>query len=331
MKLCLIFRKPDNRSFSIENVFLTLIPFLQEKSRLVTTELKYRRLGFREIAANARYLRSISADICHVTGDVHYAILFLKKKNRAVLTIHDCVFMNGASGWKKWVMKKYWLTLPIRRAAAVTTISVKSKEEIVRLSGCSPDKIRVIPNAVSDRFQKTDKPFNIDKPEILFVGTKQNKNLERSVIALKDVPCRLVIIGPLSDHQKDLLHANNIVFFQKQGISDEEIVASYKEADILLYPSLYEGFGLPILEAQKTGRIVVTSDISPMKDVAGGSAILVTPEDVESIRGGILNAIHNHQLRESLVSNGYMNVKHYDSCQISEQYFRLYQELLKNG
>jgi glycosyltransferase involved in cell wall biosynthesis len=96
----------------------------------------------------------------------------------------------------------------------------------------------------------------------------------------------------------------------------------------LLYPSLYEGFGLPVIEAQKAGRIVITSDIEPMRSVAGSGAILVDPGSVTSIRDSIVSVMHDTQLREILVSEGFKNVERFDRRRICGQIVDLYREIL---
>jgi glycosyltransferase involved in cell wall biosynthesis len=102
----------------------------------------------------------------------------------------------------------------------------------------------------------------------------------------------------------------------------------YRMADIVCFASLYEGFGLPILEAQATGRPVVTSDRCSMPYVAGGAALLVNPESVDSIRSGIQSLIDNAQLREQLIVQGLENVKRFRISTMCEKYAELYQRVL---
>ena len=133
------------------------------------------------------------------------------------------------------------------------------------------------------------------------------------------------IVGKLSTEDLKSLHDNDIEYSCCSNISDEELLEEYRCCDIVNFPSLYEGFGMPIIEGQATGRVVVTSNISPMKEVAGGASVLVNPHDVLSIRKGYLEAINNG---DKYIEKGLKNVKRFTVSSISSQYFNLIKELL---
>lgn len=122
-----------------------------------------------------------------------------------------------------------------------------------------------------------------------------------------------------------MLQENNIDYSSCANISDEELLKEYNRCDIVNFPSLYEGFGMPIIEGQATGRVVVTSNLSPMKDVAGGCAVLVDPNDIQSLRQGYFEAI-NHG--ECYIVKGLENVKRFSVETIARQYFNLIKNLL---
>jgi glycosyltransferase involved in cell wall biosynthesis len=103
----------------------------------------------------------------------------------------------------------------------------------------------------------------------------------------------------------------------------------YAEADIMLFPSVHEGFGLPIIEAQATGRPVLTSQLEPMISVSGGAACLVDPFNTESIRSGIQKIISDEPYRRELVEKGFKNVERFQLKQVALQYRDLYEELIR--
>ena len=112
------------------------------------------------------------------------------------------------------------------------------------------------------------------------------------------------------------------------NVSDAEIIQAYRECDVVCFPSLYEGFGLPIIEGQAIGRPVVTSDLSPMSSIAGKGAVLVNPYSVDSITKGIVYALENS---ESLIKEGINNVDRFSLKHIVGQYMSLYEGLKYNG
>ena len=134
------------------------------------------------------------------------------------------------------------------RCSVITVISESTKEQLLRHLNCDPGKIRVIHCPVSDEFKPSYKLINRACPRILQVGTSVNKNILRTAEALEDLSCRLVIIGPLSDLQKRALIRHRIDYQNYVGLSREELMEQYKQSDLVMFPSLYEGFGLPIAE-----------------------------------------------------------------------------------
>ena len=138
----------------------------------------------------------------------------------------------------------------------------------------------------------------------------------------------LVIIGKLSAAQDSLLREYQIKYENYPAASDEEILTYYYGADIVLFVSLYEGFGLPILEAQAVGRPIVTSSREPMRSVAGQGALLVDPEDVEAIREGVRVIAADVELQNKLLSNGLENVKQYAPKKVALKYASLYERIM---
>jgi glycosyltransferase involved in cell wall biosynthesis len=357
LKVVFIFRKNNPVFFSIERIFASLAAELDRKGADIASffvpdsgvslnnVLKARTLAAkaRTLAAKARTsttktntpaTRAITSvagsngPIYHVTGDIHYIVLGLPGRN-TILTIHDCVFLYKRKGLKKWLLKKLFLDWPVRRCAMVTTISEATKRDILAHTRCRPEKITVIPNPVDEAvFYHRPAVFRQDCPVILFMGSTPNKNLGRVAQALDRVPCQLHIVGEIPAADIELLQQYKIQYTQSLRLSDEEIADAYASSDLLMFPSTFEGFGLPILEAQRTGRPVITSNISPMKEVAAEGARLVDPFSVDSIREGALAVIGNRQERERMVEAGLQNCKRYHPEYIADQYMACYQKLL---
>ena len=164
-------------------------------------------------------------------------------------------------------------------------------------------------------------------PRILHIGVKENKNLPRLIEALSTIPCTFVIVGKPSKETRKLLSIHRIQHEIKMNISQQEIVAEYYACDLLAFVSTYEGFGLPILEAQAAGRVVLTSNLASMPEVAGLGAILVDPYSVEAIKEAVIKIISDTTTREKLIQEGLNNVKRFNLEEIAKKYTTLYNKL----
>ena len=295
-------------------------------------EMPFTSKGIFSILFNLIFLTRFKNGLFHITGDVHYAILALPK-DRTILTIHDLVFLHTYKGLRRSLLKWIFLDLPVRRAKYITTISEKSKQEILDYTNCNPEKILVIPNPVDPIFS-TSTPLpsaglptmvgKFNPATILFLGTKPNKNLELTIAALFGLDVHLRIIGELSRKQKEMLSKFNINYSSDFSISPEQLASEYSNADIILFPSTYEGFGLPVIEGFQAGKPVITSNISPMKEVAGDGALLADPTSIASIRDHVIKLLADQQLQTQLVAAGKEKVKQYQPGFIAEAYQQLW-------
>lgn len=274
--------------------------------------------------------RRHQGDVTHVTGDVHY-LTFLLDRRRTVLTVHDLVLLGRLRGIRRWILWLLWYWLPIRRSAAIVTISEATRRELLAHVHCDPAKVHVIHNPVSDAFVPVPKAFDADCPRILQIGTTPNKNVERVAQALRDIPCKLVVIGALNENQRAALEGNGIHYENHVGLSRDAVVDQYSACDLLVFASTYEGFGLPILEAQAVGRPVVTGNVSSMPEVAGDGACLVDPFDVAALRSGILRVIGDAGFRRQLIDAGQRNVRRFSTEAVAEHYAALYRTIAALG
>jgi len=266
------------------------------------------------------------SQINHITGDVHYLALMLDRR-RTLLTIHDCASLDRLRGLRRAVLKFVWFTFPMRRARLVTVVSESTRRELLRHIHFNPADIRVVHDCVGGDFIPFPKPFNVEEPNVLHLGTASNKNLERLTQALAGLRCCLSVIGELTMAQQDLLQQCKIKYLNIPRATDAGVLSSFQKCDLVAFASTYEGFGLPIIEGQATGRPVITSNISSMPEAAGRAACFVDPFNIESIRGGILRICHDSAYRQSLVEGGFENVKRFNPAVIAAKYTALYEEL----
>lgn len=279
-----------------------------------------------DAAIAVRYQRHVN----HVASDIHYITLFLNQK-RTILTINDCISLEKSKGIKHWILWYFWYWLPIKKSAIVVAISEETKKQVVRYTKCDPSKVRVIYCNVSDEFSSVPKEFNKKSPRILHIGTGDNKNLERHVESIIEINCRFVVIGHLSKSHQLLLDQSGIEYENLKDLTREEILEQYILCDLLLFASLYEGFGLPIVEAQTVGRPVITSNLSSMPEIAGDGALMVDPYNIESIKSGIQEIIESEELRQNLVQNGYDNCKRFSAKHMGLEFGKVYREVYNSN
>jgi glycosyltransferase involved in cell wall biosynthesis len=330
MRVTQLVRRPPKGAFSLERLFHEIRNAMPTDVRVRVWQCPFESRGIWRRVANLLAAATVRADVTHVTGDVHY-LTYLLRKRRTLLTIHDCVCVDRARGWKRAALRFFWYTLPIRRCGLVVAISENTKRSILSHVTCPPDKIRVIHDCVSSDFRPVEKPFDAACPRILFVGTKPNKNLERTIDALAGINCRLAIIGRLTAEQRRKLEAQSIAFESLTNLSDEEVRREYERCDIVAFPSTYEGFGLPVVEAQAVGRPVITSNLSSLPEVAGSGACFVDPLDTASIRDGLVRVISDEGFRSDLVREGFRNVERFQPAAIAAEYAAVYRELGSDG
>ncbi len=327
-KILYVERKPSAEAVSIEKVFRQIAKSLS--SREFTTyfqQLPYTNdmLG---TLKNLFFYPNEKADIYHITGHVHYIALILPTE-KTILTIHDVGILHIRSGLRRYVLKKLLFDLPIKKLKYITAVSEITKKEIIYYTKCDTEKIRVIENPLQEHFHAADKKkFNREFPTILQIGTTANKNLYTLIRALEGIPCQLNIVGKLTDDVLNLLKEKRVIYVNKSNLGNDEIREEYANADIVTFCSTFEGFGLPIIEAQAMLTPVVTSDISPLREVAGEeAAAFADPLDSESIRRAILQVINDENYRKNLVERGVKNIKKYQPEKIAFLYENLYREV----
>jgi len=248
--------------------------------------------------------------------------LLLPKSIAQVLSIHDLAWKKYPETMKYMGLKldKFFMMRSAKLADIVTTVSHSSFDDIVRSGVSDSNKIIVVSNGVS-------KPNPIEKKNdrsfFLFVGTLEpRKNLIRLLHAYGSLPqsikgkIKLVIVGGKGWGNVNLLDTVTQLDLTEHvkilgRVDDMALATLYANAQFLAMPSLYEGFGLPLVEAMSYGTPVLTANNSSMPEVAGSAGLLVDALDVESIADGLQEIITNNELRERLAKNAKLNASRY--------------------
>jgi len=221
-----------------------------------------------------------------------------------ILTVHDLAVIRHPDVFPAWT-RLYGRTLlrpTIRAVDRVFAVSEFSKRETAELAGVDPDRIDVVPNALEPAFGP-DGPA-ADGEYVLAVGTLEpRKNLTRVVEATRLAGVQLRLVGAPGWGDAGV-KGDHVTWLGR--IDDEELAAAYRGARVLVFPSLYEGFGIPVLEAMASGTPVVTSAGSAMAEVASDAAVLVDPRDPPAIAVGISEA---DRRRGELVPRGLARAK----------------------
>ncbi len=325
------FHRHRSLGFSIQHVFSTIIENIKQVDKnLEIEEIHTPSIGSMpwDMLTNIFYVfrHRNKKGINHISGHIHEVVLGLIGC-KTVLTVHDLVFIDNVKNpikrFYKWL---FWLYFPIKFSDKVICISEKTKKNI--LNHIKTSKLEVIHNPLDPAFNYVPKEFNSQNPIILHIGTGWNKNLKRTVAALEGVPCHLRIIGKLNQEQIEILNFHKLKYSNATNLSDAEIIKEYIDCDIVNFPSEYEGFGMPIIEGQKTGRVVLTSAIEPLIEIARDSVHYVNPLDILSIKEGYTKLITDDDYRNSIIKKGLENTKRFQVENISQKYLDIYKKVL---
>ncbi|MCC7333008.1 MAG: glycosyltransferase family 4 protein [Flavobacteriales bacterium] len=323
MKLLFLHRSKSFGGFSFEELFTTIKPFL--KTCEIIDYYNNPKISF---IKNIKQVRKINSDVIHIIGGLGYFSLLLSKR-KTIVTFHDTNHLEfDLVGLKKFVFKLVYYTIPIKRAKYITVVSNYTKERVISLFNIDEKKLVVIPNCYPLDFKTKEKKKISDCVKILQIGTKSNKNIFSLIKAIVGLNIELTIIGRLNDELIELLKKYNINYINKFNLSREEIYNEYVNTDILAFISLREGFGLPILEANIVGRAIITSNQTSLPEVAGDSAHIVNPYNIDEIRSGIIKLSTNDEYRNQLIINGFQNLKRYSPEITSSLYFNLYKSIV---
>jgi len=326
VSILLHFRKREPQFNSVEELFDSVLLSMPSGIDINRMESPTSGASLRSLWSNCRAAGRCRADLHHVTGHINYIVPALR--GRTVLTVHDVGSALTGRVLRKLLVKLIWFWLPALRATCITTISDFTRADVTRLVPYAGKRIRTVHDPVNPKLTYKTKAFSPNHPRILHIGTKANKNLKRTAQALKGLPCTLVVIGRLTDRQTQFLGDYGLEVENRCHLSYGEIVLEYVRCDLVSFASTYEGFGMPIIEANAVGRPVIAGNVTAMPEAAGDAACLVDPYNVESIRNGIRRVIEDASYRDQLVHNGLNNIKRFAPEKIAMQYVRVYEEAL---
>ncbi len=324
-------------------------PARADRFSLRENTIERRPAGFQSLFPSFWRSRGILSDLKHdgidifhgLSGELPFGIS--RSGIPSVVTVHDLIFMKFPQWYKpfdRWIYEKK-VRQAVKEADRIVAISQQTKKDLIDFLKISPGKIQVIYQSCHEVFKnqlsretlnRTKEKFQLPGKFLLYVGTVEpRKNAFTIIKALKDLPYRAVLVGRHTPYAKkiiDFVRANqmeNRIYFL-QNLSLEELAALYRLAQVFVYPSIYEGFGIPVIEALYSGTPVITNSKGVFSEAAGEGGIYL--EDIfnaDEMREKIRWAMKN-DLQE-LIDKGYEHVKKFDSKILARQWNEVYNEL----
>lgn len=266
------------------------------------------------------------------------------KKIKSIVTIHDLIFVRYPELYSHFDRKIHFLKFKkaTQNADLVIAISQQTKEDIIQFFNIKADKIKVIYQGCQEVFkqkysleekEEVRQNFNLPKNFILNVGTiEERKNALIIVKAIKDIDTTLVLVGRETAYTKKLHQyikehqlENKVLFLKK--LTSKELAILYQLADIFIYPSIFEGFGIPIIEALYSNTAVITTNSGVFPEAGGPDSIYIDPTNVIQLQEAITNLLNNPQKRLEITQKGFEFVQKFNDEIIAQQYMDCYLEV----
>ncbi len=278
------------------------------------------------------------------------------KRHKTIVTVHDLTpiifpqhFPPGLKGSLRWQIQKYNL----RRVDGVITDSCTSQEDIARILGINKKQINVTYLAASEEYmrlqpgiwrQEIIKKYNLPEKFVLYVGdVTWNKNLPRLIEAVKEINLTLVMVGKAlaessfdstNPWNKDILAVQKMIKGDKRFVTlgfvpTADLAMLYNIATVFVFPSIYEGFGLPIVEAMQSGCPVVLSKEGCLPEIGGEAVYYVNPCDTSSIANGIGEVFFSGKVQKDLSEKGLRQAKKFSWKKTAEETIRTYQRVIE--
>lgn len=297
-------------------------------------------------------------DVLHCTGNT--APILLDKRIRLIISLHDVMYLKDYSELPKSVSRyqrmgrlyrKAIVPKAVSRLSVALTVSEFSKKDIMRhIPKLDGDRIEVVYEAANESYSQIDKisalqkirnKFGIESNYILTLGALDpRKNTElviKKFIELKNesnINEILLVVGIPNWKQTGFYNIvresgleEDIIF--TDFVSEDELVLLYNGASMFLYPSLYEGFGMPLLEAMACGTPVITSNVSSMPEIAGDAAFLINPDNGKELKAAVLKLLNDKNLRNNLIARGLKRAKEYSWVKTATKTLAIYESIYK--
>jgi glycosyltransferase involved in cell wall biosynthesis len=322
-----------------------LEPSLAPATR-VTSRFPWKRLLWMQGSLPA-LIRRTEPDLCHFPN----AMAPLYQERPFVVTIHDASLFLYSQFHPRTRILSIRLMLPFvaRRAAAVITVSQHARRELIRILGLAPEKVHVVYEAAGGEFRPVTgeqqlealrRKYNLPEHFLLYVGTLEpRKNLIRMVHSLREVrrrghPHHLVLVGANGWYQTLLrrevarLELDDVVHFMGY-LPTADLPGLFSLATLFVFPSLYEGFGLPPLEAMASGAPVLSSNRSSLPEILGDAAHLVDPENEDDLTEGLAILLADSERRRWLAERGLARARAFSWRQAARETAAIYRKVLQ--
>jgi len=307
--------------------------------------IPYPQIPLRKTIGNniilSRKLRNHDFDIVHDLAQI--SPFLFRSPSKKILTIHDLtpILFPETYGLIHVFLQKYVLPMTLKNVDMIITVSKNTKQDVIKYLKIPEEKITVIHNGVDGRFKPLKnvndikEKYDIKSPFILYVGTLEpRKNIPTLIKAFyiiknKGIKHMLVIAGgkgwkyeAVYKTVKELNLSKSVLFLGY--VPDEDLPKLYNAADLFVYPSLYEGFGLPPLEAMACGCPVITSNTSSLPEVVGDAGIMVDPYDVVKMANVLHEVLSNEGLREDMIKKCLERARMFSWKKCAEETLKVY-------
>jgi|SaaInlStandDraft_1057018.scaffolds.fasta_scaffold01433_3 glycosyltransferase involved in cell wall biosynthesis len=294
-----------------------------------------------------------SSEICHVIDPSNAFYLPFTRSKKKSITIHDAIpylaeagELDGFKPSRMGSKLMSFLESQFKKCDGIVTVSENTKNDICRLFNINEENIKVIRNSITqnlsagsiDQLDEFRKNYDllIDKPLIMHIGKNFYKNRSGVIDVMDHLHRRgfdshLVMVSPADESLISQIQtcgiSSRVTFLS--NLSEVELSYLYQISDVLLFPSIYEGFGLPVLEAQKLGTPVICSGEGSLKEVAGEGAIIEKYYDVEGLADSVIACITQDALAQDLINKGFQNIKRFSLDIWRDSYTSFFKDLTK--